>query len=167
MESCCRGPDRWRRGLTPNLIPKNNTHTGTAISHSRHHTILTMCVAPLALHHFCSSVFDRIHWGIRNHRRSQIKQDCYRIERTIEQVRCHQSPIRRPRWRNREMGRESLAFSSVRTPYPVDHIRNHDPRRGTSQKDGRKNSGLFLLRKHRRKPVGPSPSFRTIPYYIP
>ena len=111
-----------------------------------------MCVAPLAFHHLYILLYIiyyyyyRIHRRIRNHWWSQIKQDCHWIERTIEQVRCHQSSIRCTCPRNRKVGCESFAISSVRSHYSVYHIRNHDPRRGTSQKDGRKNSWLFLLR---------------------
>ena len=53
--------------LLTELIPQKSTPE-TVNSHSRFHTILTMCVAPLALSHYhFAFCYTRIHWGIRNH----------------------------------------------------------------------------------------------------
>jgi ribosomal protein S8 len=145
-----QGPDRWRRGLTSILKMK---HQGLPI-----HTHATIRLT----HVRCAVGFPsfllilRIHWGIRNHRRSPIKQDRHWIERAIEQVRCYLPPIRCSSTRNRKVGCQPFAISSIRTHYLVDHIRNHDPRRGTSQKDWRKDSWLFLLNRwlyHRYKSI--------------
>jgi len=72
----------------------------------------------------------RIHWWIRNRRRSPLPKDRSRTQRPPQQVRSHLPPFRRSSKRSRKVDCEPFALTSIRTHSLVDDLWYYDTWRG-------------------------------------
>jgi len=100
--------------------PFNLLHTLQHFQLTPHHSLSLLIISTIC----------RIHWWIRNRRRSPLPKDRSRTQRPPQQVRSHLPPFRRSSKRSWEVDCEPFALTSVRTHSLVYYIWYYDTWRG-------------------------------------
>lgn len=87
----------------------------------------------------------RIHWWIRRGWRPSKRQDRYPAQRPPQQDRCHFSTLQCTTRRSREVGRETIAKSTIRLYCPDNECWHHGPWGGKKEACCRKDHWVLLL----------------------
>jgi len=95
---------------------------------------------------YVTQTIPRLHWRIRNCRRSSRPEDRGGTQWPSKQVRCHIPPVRRRGGRNWEVDCVIAAQSSIWTDYSVDDIWYYDAWGGEEEEDWGESSRLLLLK---------------------